>query len=400
MPPVPKERGARLRASCDGCFLAKVKCTKDRPMCRRCRQIGLECNYSPTSRARKQTQRLDIKQSSISSHQQEAKPMSQIAEGAQSLYYPPPAEQQASFPPQQPWDVLPSESPSSNTNTMMNEMSVFDFGDASGFERLDLGMPQQTNVGYPPQQFWDFTSNEPNTSIADPSSSGAMVPMAQTQPFNFSMPFWGEQSTQNIYYYPRPPQSPLLGFEYLPSPIEQPTLQKQATLPDQLLPHTHNPTTAEEDGCFIKFMDSFIMSYRMSTPEPASFDTLRDTNHRIIDACGIFASCKACVRRFGINASGYLLNTMFYKIIESCHSVMFEKHILSLGGGFSHGTQSVERNLVSARSEQLLELTNKLRTAYYSAIVSCDLPNKPLTDRIREATEDMLLKLQNLRSTL
>ncbi|KAG9252038.1 uncharacterized protein F5Z01DRAFT_246074 [Emericellopsis atlantica] len=41
----------RLRASCDGCFVAKIKCSKARPMCSRCLQIGLICHYSPSSRA-------------------------------------------------------------------------------------------------------------------------------------------------------------------------------------------------------------------------------------------------------------------------------------------------------------------------------------------------------------
>jgi hypothetical protein len=41
----------RLRASCDGCFLAKVKCSKGRPICSRCLSVGLICQYSPSSRA-------------------------------------------------------------------------------------------------------------------------------------------------------------------------------------------------------------------------------------------------------------------------------------------------------------------------------------------------------------
>ncbi|KAL8840309.1 MAG: hypothetical protein Q9170_001393 [Blastenia crenularia] len=47
-PPVTK-----YRASCDGCYLAKVKCTKERPFCPRCKNLGLECKYSPSQRAGK-----------------------------------------------------------------------------------------------------------------------------------------------------------------------------------------------------------------------------------------------------------------------------------------------------------------------------------------------------------
>lgn len=48
-----KQRQPRLRASCDGCFLAKVKCSKARPICSRCLTCGIECRYSPSSRAGK-----------------------------------------------------------------------------------------------------------------------------------------------------------------------------------------------------------------------------------------------------------------------------------------------------------------------------------------------------------
>lgn len=44
-------RQPRLRASCDGCFLAKVKCSKSRPVCSRCLTVGLVCHYSPSSRS-------------------------------------------------------------------------------------------------------------------------------------------------------------------------------------------------------------------------------------------------------------------------------------------------------------------------------------------------------------
>ncbi|KAE9381073.1 hypothetical protein N431DRAFT_551268 [Stipitochalara longipes BDJ] len=48
-----KSRQIKLRASCDTCFLAKVKCSKARPVCSRCLACGAECNYSPSCRAGK-----------------------------------------------------------------------------------------------------------------------------------------------------------------------------------------------------------------------------------------------------------------------------------------------------------------------------------------------------------
>lgn len=48
-----QQRQPRLRASCDGCFLAKIKCSKERPICQRCLTCGTDCKYSPSSRAGK-----------------------------------------------------------------------------------------------------------------------------------------------------------------------------------------------------------------------------------------------------------------------------------------------------------------------------------------------------------
>ena len=43
----------KLRASCDGCYTAKLKWSKERPTCPRCRDLGLVCHYSPTQRTGK-----------------------------------------------------------------------------------------------------------------------------------------------------------------------------------------------------------------------------------------------------------------------------------------------------------------------------------------------------------
>ncbi|KAL9596552.1 MAG: hypothetical protein Q9219_005730 [cf. Caloplaca sp. 3 TL-2023] len=50
MNPLP---ATKYRASCDGCYQAKVKCTKERPICPRCKNLGLNCKYSPSQRAGK-----------------------------------------------------------------------------------------------------------------------------------------------------------------------------------------------------------------------------------------------------------------------------------------------------------------------------------------------------------
>jgi hypothetical protein len=40
----------KYRSSCDGCYFAKLKCTKDKPICPRCKNLSLICHYSPSQR--------------------------------------------------------------------------------------------------------------------------------------------------------------------------------------------------------------------------------------------------------------------------------------------------------------------------------------------------------------
>ena len=49
----------KLRASCDGCYLTKIKCNKARPMCSRCLTYGIDCVYSPSSRSGRTKKRPD-----------------------------------------------------------------------------------------------------------------------------------------------------------------------------------------------------------------------------------------------------------------------------------------------------------------------------------------------------
>ena len=52
-PSSPPHRTPKLRASCDGCYLAKVRCTKERPVCSRCKSLSFLCTYSPSQRSGK-----------------------------------------------------------------------------------------------------------------------------------------------------------------------------------------------------------------------------------------------------------------------------------------------------------------------------------------------------------
>jgi hypothetical protein len=49
-PNIHKEQPARYRGSCDRCQDIKVRCSKDKPVCKRCARKGVSCVYSPMRR--------------------------------------------------------------------------------------------------------------------------------------------------------------------------------------------------------------------------------------------------------------------------------------------------------------------------------------------------------------
>ena len=55
-PPKP----VKLRESCDSCLIAKVKCSKARPLCGRCLTNGAPCAYSPSSRSGKRNRNANV----------------------------------------------------------------------------------------------------------------------------------------------------------------------------------------------------------------------------------------------------------------------------------------------------------------------------------------------------
>ena len=68
----PQLEPRKLRASCDNCYLSKVKCAKERPTCSRCSNHDVPCKYSPSQRVGKpkksRDERSEHTASSVDSH--------------------------------------------------------------------------------------------------------------------------------------------------------------------------------------------------------------------------------------------------------------------------------------------------------------------------------------------
>ncbi|KAL7783879.1 hypothetical protein V8C37DRAFT_26580 [Trichoderma ceciliae] len=60
MLPRPSSETAKLRTSCQACALVKVKCTKEKPTCSRCKNRGIACQYFVVKRPGRRRQTIDV----------------------------------------------------------------------------------------------------------------------------------------------------------------------------------------------------------------------------------------------------------------------------------------------------------------------------------------------------
>lgn len=96
-PKIHKPEPPRLRASCDGCYLSKVRCTKEVPGCSRCLNHGVPCKYSPSQRIGKPRRLRE-------NHQARDRPKDPVTSTAASSESPPPCDV-AIPPPLYSWNL-------------------------------------------------------------------------------------------------------------------------------------------------------------------------------------------------------------------------------------------------------------------------------------------------------
>ena len=64
----------RVRESCDRCLIAKVKCGKEKPLCKRCLTKGLACVYSPCMKTGRKSQKDNPSKAASLAQEQTSRP--------------------------------------------------------------------------------------------------------------------------------------------------------------------------------------------------------------------------------------------------------------------------------------------------------------------------------------
>ncbi|KAK3378564.1 hypothetical protein B0H63DRAFT_251221 [Podospora didyma] len=300
-----KPRQPRLRASCDGCFLAKVKCSKARPICSRCLACGIECRYSPSSRAGKpKSDGSSSMQSSVPADMSGMSPMSD----EKGMLYSTHQSVSGLYKLETGW----STPPTSVDGGMSRSHSM------SGLAMMgvDTGAVDPTVGGdmYSASMPW----TPPNDMAAQYVDSPVMADQlghgrshSYDLAMSASMASWADPSAHDMYGYAQSqlPTPASMSANFFPSPTATPHMR----------PSPRHKTSSSGSGgsctCFTACLQSLQALHNASSPaSPPSFDLVLSLNRKAVEGCASMLGCARCMSRSGTHTAAMLLATVIGKI--------------------------------------------------------------------------------------
>ena len=288
----PYRQNPKLRASCDSCFLAKVRCSKARPLCSRCLVFGSDCKYSPSSRGVKP--KSDGKGGRPSRSQD-----SSISKGSPSINYQLPlinidTEDPITYFLGTDWSATPTPEPDGQENWCLISSPVMPItGDQCGSEARS---PQGNADLQNPDSYW---ANIPPTDI----TSIYIDNLLQLQP-NFMnddsdpspVALWFDQ-TDSIHVSNSGPSAP------------QPSSLINLFL-DECLARTATC------NCFNTCLQALQTLCNFSAVSPASsFDVVLTINQKAMETCSTTLNCPICNSQIDSSLRTMLLGTILQRII-------------------------------------------------------------------------------------
>ncbi|KAI0434279.1 hypothetical protein F5Y09DRAFT_266259 [Xylaria sp. FL1042] len=305
-----KTRQPRLRASCDGCFLAKVKCSKTRPVCSRCLACGLLCNYSPSSRSGKPKPDNHGAHSNPPHNQ----PMRALMDNKSMEAFMQMTHDNNMYPLQTSWPTPPT---STVEDTMSRNPSI-----TSGFPLLGVNestMNEQGPMSAPPELYsgipWD-----PSTDIAGTTFSEMSIPathmqgphgrshsfdatMRMTTPIGIPMA-WGGPTSHEMFPYSQVQTPTTIAPNYFPSPATTPMVQ----------PIQSYQQSGGQCVCFVACLQSLMNLHNMSINTQPNLRAVIHFNQKAIDGCSTMLACSICLSKPHVDTTPILLATIIGKI--------------------------------------------------------------------------------------
>lgn len=301
----------RLRASCDGCFLAKVKCSKTRPTCFRCLACGTDCKYSPSLRVGKPSTNRQISNSNININAADRDTnideAFRFASDSQAMPIAPDEKKNIAFgfdtdPPISsfPEDERRENLSSANmTGSLPNDVLA---------DAYDLALPPSTTELFDPLLSWmaippnelgnPVVQNDQGTMMSWPNSPGAVpqlnsfTPLFDSQPSN--LPFPPRTNAEN------PSSNALLDASYPPDC------------------RTNTKISSPPCNCLTTCLQSLqaLHNHSSTTRLISAFDTALTINRKAVEGCASILACSECISKSGSNTTTMLLATIMDKILS------------------------------------------------------------------------------------
>ena len=306
---VPKM--AKLRESCDSCLLAKVKCSKTRPMCGRCLANGTICAYSPSSRAgrkhrnaaatgpAKTPARYNKAEETVNDTFRSSPPCVRIPYSINGYDGDPDFSASCIYDPDQ---LSPRHSMTKNRLLM---------APVQGLETPDLppnppyGDDIVDGLQFPPPKFTDSTARLP---FHDPTEAKSSINQA-----------WSVHETPYVAVTPFQNPNEINPFDpSLSSPSSD-----EATPQD--LARSYEPYcggSKSQCDCFALCIQALQVLHNHSwlpastEPDGLPFDVVLTINREALRGCGAMLDCVKGVSKTGSSIATMLLGTIFGKIIS------------------------------------------------------------------------------------
>ncbi|ORY65287.1 uncharacterized protein BCR38DRAFT_340734 [Pseudomassariella vexata] len=305
-----KSRQPRLRASCDGCFLAKVKCSKARPICSRCLACGIECRYSPSSRAGKP--KSDAHASHHASAGHDLTERHRMGEDTNMTYNTRPSEHL--FKIETGWTTPPTsvDGSMSRNPSISTGLSLMGVEEQMMNEHDSMSAPPEM---YPASMPWTPPTDLSCAPYGDVAVSVAQMPGAhvRSQSFDLSMTApmgWSDPSTHDMMAYSHMPTPSSMPSNYFPSPTATPHIRPASS--------RHKPSSSTSAGgscnCFTVCLQSLQHLHNASGQVSPPFDLVLSLNRKAVEGCAAMLSCSKCMNRSGTHTAAMLLATVMGKI--------------------------------------------------------------------------------------
>lgn len=318
---IPKH--VKLRESCDSCLIAKVKCSKARPVCARCLSNGAACGYSPSSRAgRKNRKDSASKPTGISTRHEDNSELAESVPPTPSPYLP----LMRSMLDQHDHPLLNSNKSAFHRSTPT--LSQDDINRRHSFIGNGFSTPQEESFDvadlFPtppfPEDFGEALlqfSPQPYFQDFVPTTPSPRTVAAQS----LASPAWAVNDNPYSISPSDQPSLDLMTFGTHP-PSSHSTASPDVASQDSAQPDHPDMGNRHTCDCFAVCLQALQTLHNHSHLPAASqqgglpFDVVLTINREAMVGCSAMLDCAKCVSKSGSSISTMLLATIFGKIIS------------------------------------------------------------------------------------